>query len=99
MHIHAHPAIEKDLSKKVPLAVTFVVVCFFFIFFRLWYLQILKGVFYDYLSTNNRIRVIKIPAPRGFIYARHGEVLAENLPSFDLTLIPQDTPDKAYGFR
>jgi penicillin-binding protein 2 len=94
MHIHTHPAIEKDLTKKIPLAVAFMVVCFFFIFFRLWYLQILKGDFFDYLSTNNRIRVIKIPAPRGFIYARHGEVLAENLPSFDLTLIPQDTPDK-----
>jgi penicillin-binding protein 2 len=94
MLIQNHPAIEKDFNKKVPLAVTFIVVCFFSIFFRLWYLQILKGVFYDDLSTNNRIRVIKIPAPRGFIYARHGEVLAENLPSFDLTLIPQDTPDK-----
>jgi penicillin-binding protein 2 len=94
MLIHNHPAIAKDLNKKVPLAVTFIVVCFFFIFFRLWYLQILKGLFYDDLSTNNRIRVIKIRAPRGFIYARHGEVLAENLPSFDLTLIPQDTPDK-----
>jgi penicillin-binding protein 2 len=94
MHNPSHPAVAIDFSKKVPFAVLFILVGFFFIFFRLWYLQILKGSFYNDLSTNNRIRVTKIPAPRGFIYARHGEVLAENLPSFDLSLILQDAPDK-----
>lgn len=94
MHNPSHPAVAIDFSKKIPFAVLFILVGFFFIFFRLWYLQILKGSFYSDLSTNNRIRVTKIPAPRGIIYARHGEVLAENLPSFDLSLIPQDTPDK-----
>ncbi len=94
MHNPAHPAVAIEFTKKIPLAVLFILVGFCFIFFRLWYLQILKGTHYSDLSTNNRIRVTKIPAPRGFIYARHGEIIAENIPSFDLTLIPQDAPDK-----
>ena len=95
MYIESNPALEKDLNKKIPLAVTFVLICGFFVFFRLWYLQILKGAVYFDLSTNNRIRVTSIPAPRGFIFDRAGAALVENIPSFDLTLTPQDTPDAA----
>ena len=94
MYIQSNPAIEKDLNKKIPLAVTFVLICIFFIFFRLWYLQILKGAVYCDLSTNNRVRITGIPAPRGFIFDRTGAALVENLPSFDLTLTPQDTTDE-----
>jgi penicillin-binding protein 2 len=41
------------------------------------------------------VRVTTICPPRGNIFARNGEVLVDNRPSFDLTLIPQDTPDSA----
>jgi penicillin-binding protein 2 len=95
MYIQSNPALEKDLNKKIPLAVTFVLICAFLVFFRLWYLQILKGSVYCDLSTNNRIRITSIPAPRGFIFDRTGAALVENIPSFDLTLTPQDTPDEA----
>ena len=61
MYIQSNPALEKDLNKKIPLAVTFVLICGFFVFFRLWYLQILKGAVYSDLSTNNRIRITSIP--------------------------------------
>jgi len=94
MFIQSNPALEKDLNRKIPLAVMFVLLCIFFVFFRLWYLQILKGAIYSDLSANNRIRVTSIPAPRGFIFDRTGAALVENIPSFDLTLTPQDTPDK-----
>lgn len=45
------------------------------LFARLVDLQIIKGSYYRKLSEGNRIEKIKIPAPRGKIYARGGEVL------------------------
>jgi penicillin-binding protein 2 len=57
---------------------------------RLWYLQILEGDRYFTLSTNNRLRVRVVEAPRGFILDRHGEVMVENRPTFDLYATPED---------
>lgn len=45
------------------------------LFARLIDLQIIKGDYYRKLSEGNRIERVKIPAPRGKIYARGGEVL------------------------
>ena len=60
---------------------------------RLWYLQILQGDHYFTLSTNNRLRVRVVEAPRGFILDRNGEVLVENRPTFDLYATPEDVTD------
>jgi len=57
---------------------------------RLWYLQVLEGDRYFTLSTNNRLRVRVVEAPRGFILDRHGEVMVENRPTFDLYATPED---------
>jgi penicillin-binding protein 2 len=45
---------------------------------RLIELQIVKGKYYRTLSEGNRVKKITIPAPRGKILARGGEVLAES---------------------
>ncbi|HMG69973.1 MAG TPA: penicillin-binding protein 2 [Gemmatimonadaceae bacterium] len=37
-------------------------------------------------SEENRLRPIPLPAPRGIIYDRHGEVIAENLPAYSVSL-------------
>lgn len=63
--------------------------------FRLWYLQIINGAYYEEVSKGNRIRVIPQGAPRGIIYDREGEILAFNRPAFDVQLILEDTPDLA----
>lgn len=57
---------------------------------RLWYLQILEGDRYSTLSTNNRLRMRIVEAPRGFILDRHGDVMVENRPTFDLYATPED---------
>lgn len=61
--------------------------------FRLWFLQIIEGDYYEEVAKGNRIRVIPQGAPRGIIYDRSGEILAFNRPSFDVQLILEDTPD------
>lgn len=84
---------EKFLNNRVRFAVILILVACGFIVMRLYYLQVLKGSKYVELSSSNRIRITTIPAPRGIIFSRHGDLLATNNPSFDLNLIPQDTPD------
>ncbi len=49
-----------------------------FLLARLGELQIIKGAYYKDLADGNRIRRIVIPAPRGRILARGGEVLVAN---------------------
>ncbi len=56
---------------------------------RLFYLQIFNGESYSKLSEQNRLRIIKIPAPRGIIYDRNGIPLVENIPSFSVYLSPE----------
>jgi len=62
---------------------------------RLWYVQILEGDRYFTLSTNNRLRVRVVEAPRGFILDRNGEVMVENRPTFDLYATLQDVTNRA----
>ena len=53
-------------------------IMFAIIFFRLWYLQILSGDKYLADANNNRVREIKVEAPRGEILDRDGRVLVDN---------------------
>ncbi len=57
---------------------------------RLFFLQIIKGQEFRRLSLNNSIRLQSIDAPRGFVYDRHGTLLVDNRPSFDLYISLKD---------
>ena len=61
--------------------------------FRIWFLQIVDGAYYEEVAKGNRIRVIPQEAPRGIIYDRRGTILAYNRPAFNVQIIPEDTPD------
>jgi penicillin-binding protein 2 len=54
---------------------------------RLFYLQVLRNEYYATLSQGNRIRTEPIPPSRGLILDRHGVVLADNLPAFQIELV------------
>lgn len=49
---------------------------------RLLILTVLEGGAYRKLSQENRIREIRLPAPRGIIFDRNGEPLVRNIPVF-----------------
>src|SRR6185295_4092927 len=51
-----------------------------------WYVQIARGDYYFELSENNRIRAVKVTAPRGYVLDRNGSVLVENEPAYSLQL-------------
>lgn len=65
-----------------------------FLLIRLWYVQIYRGDYYRQVSENNRIQYIEIPAPRGIVYDRNGQVVLGNRPYFDLVYIPQFVREK-----
>ena len=54
---------------------------------RMAYLQLYKGDYYYRLSEGNRVRAVKILAPRGIIYDCNGEELVKNEPGFVVSLL------------
>jgi len=55
---------------------------------RMWYLQVIKGNELRHQSENNRIRIHESKAIRGVIKDRWGDVIVENQPSFDISIVP-----------
>ncbi len=55
---------------------------------RLWHLQIRKGEEYFAKSEGNFIKELRVPADRGMILDRKGEILVDNRPSYDVHLTP-----------
>ena len=62
---------------------------------RLYYLQIIQYDYHSTLSENNRVHVQPIPPTRGLIFDRNGVIIADNRPSFSLTI----TRERAENWR
>ena len=60
---------------------------------RLFLLQVVRHEYYSDLSQGNRVRNEPIPAARGLILDRSGEVIAANQPAYQLELVPEEVPD------
>ena len=82
-----------DIQRRLPLLAAFIVLFIVALFIRLWYLQVVKGDYYYEQAENNRIRPLKLRPPRGIMYDRKGRPIVENALTFDISLVPEDTPD------
>lgn len=60
---------------------------------RLYYLQIANFEYFESLAHGNRVRIQAVPPTRGLIYDRDGRLLAENLPTYQLALVPEQVDD------
>jgi penicillin-binding protein 2 len=60
---------------------------------RLVQLQVIEYEHFAERSLGNRIRIEAVPPIRGLVFDRQGRVLAENLPAYQLELIPEQVPD------
>ncbi len=60
---------------------------------RMAYLQVVLHEKYQDLSENNRIQLRPVAPNRGLIYDRNGVLLAENIPSYTLTLVKERVND------
>ncbi len=57
---------------------------------RVAQLQLVEGAHWRRMAENNRLRRLPLAAVRGRIYDRRGQVLADNLPTWNLLLFPDE---------
>ena len=60
---------------------------------RMRYLQVEQADQFRLLAEENRINIRLIPPARGQIFDRNGAVIAENIPSYRITMVPEDAGD------
>lgn len=73
-----------DLRPRAIFLGSFFIFMLFLLFSRMWYLQIWKGEQYRQFADQNRFKIKRIAAPRGQIYDRNGNLIADNRPRFDV---------------
>ena len=60
---------------------------------RLYYLQVIQYEIHSTKSESNRVHVQSLPPARGLIYDRNGVVVADNRPSFSLSMSRERSGD------
>ena len=78
------------LHRRTAVMLFFVFAALGLIHLRLADLQLLHGRQWRDLAENNRLRRLPLPGPRGSIYDRRGRVLAENVPTWEVLLYPDE---------
>ncbi len=53
---------------------------------RLYYLQIVRGDYYNERAENQRVRMVPIPAPRGAIFDRNGKLLVDSRSTYNVVI-------------
>lgn len=81
-----HTGESRIFFDRVTLGFGFLILLTLFLVARMFYLQILQHDLFATLSDQNRIQVQSLPPIRGLIYDRNGELIADNIPSYRLTL-------------
>ncbi len=88
------PAMTPRLALRVAIIGGAALALFAIVFFRLWYLQILSGEEYRADANENRVREIKVQAPRGEVVDRNGRTLVENRVGLAVKLAPNEIPEE-----
>ncbi|HEY8851412.1 MAG TPA: penicillin-binding protein 2, partial [Gemmatimonadaceae bacterium] len=78
-----HP---NDVARRARMSSLALVLGFLFLIGAFFKTQVIQNRQYVMQSEENRLRPIPLPAPRGIIYDRHGEVIAENLPAYSVSI-------------
>ena len=97
------PAITPQLALRVALLGGFAFILFGVVFFRLWFLQVLTGEDYVSQARENRVRKVRIEAPRGDIVDRNGRKLVRTRVAPVVQVVPSQLPESvlelADGYR
>ncbi len=70
---------------------TMMILLFGLVSVRLYYLQVLHHKENVELADRNRIRIRRVPAPRGLVFDRNHRPLVDTKPSFDAVIVPEDS--------
>lgn len=99
IHLKDHNNDARIVQRRLILAAVFVLGLVGALIARMYYLQVTQYEYHSTLSENNRVHVQPIPPTRGRIYDRNGVVLAENRPSFSLTITRDRVEDLPATFE
>ncbi len=83
----------QDFKGKLVISTIILCLAFVALVSRLWFLQVIKGDEFESFSVGNRVRIERVPAPRGRVLDRYGRELVVNRPSFDISVLPKDVED------
>jgi len=81
------------VNDRLIFSALFAVVLFTIVMIRLVVLQVMEYEYFDSLSAKNRVDIEALPPQRGLVFDRNGVVLAENIPTFSLEMIPEQVTD------
>ncbi len=86
------PTITPQLARRVALLGGIAFVLFAALFFRLWFLQVLSGDDYVSQAAQNRVRKIRIEAPRGDVVDRNDRTLIKTRQAAVVQILPSELP-------
>lgn len=81
------------VNDRLIFAALLAVLLFSIVMIRLVVLQVMEYEHFEALSDKNRVDIEPLPPQRGLIFDRNGVVLAENIPTFSVELIPEKVTD------
>src|SRR3954466_10980908 len=85
--------VTPQLALRVAILGAIALALFAIVFLRLWYLQVLSGDKYLAEANDNRVREVKVEAPRGKIVDRNGTVLMDNRLALVVQVQPERLPE------
>ena len=88
-----HEAERALFDRRLAVAAVFIALLFVALIAKLVNLQVFKHDYFSARSDGNRIHSQFIPPPRGLIFDRNGELLADNQPIFNLTVVSEQVED------
>lgn len=84
---------SQNLGIRIAAIQTIAVILLTVLGVRLYFLQIVKGEYYSGKAENQRIRKIRLPAPRGAIFDRNGKLLVDSRSTYNVTLAREPIKD------
>ncbi|SMF20729.1 penicillin-binding protein 2 [Alteromonadaceae bacterium Bs31] len=94
-----HHGEARVFAFRMVLSLFLVFLLFGLLLARYYTLQVVDHQHYATRSDSNRIHVRPIPPNRGLIFDTHGELLADNRPTFSLSIIKEHTKDLKQTIR
>jgi len=86
--LHERVSERKNFFNRLLLIYIFFTFLFGFIVFRTYTLQVSSFSDYEIAALKNKTREMLVQPKRGIIYDRHGEIIVNNAPSYNLIIQP-----------
>lgn len=88
-----HEAERRLFNRRIALASSIIFLMLATLVAKLVDLQVAQYEYFSARSDGNRLHVQYVPPKRGLIYDRSGTLLADNLPVYNLTVVPEEVVD------